>query len=62
MLEEYGLSPWLPITLLIQDGQIVREWVGPQTRADLEYPIRVALGLAPPIADVLQQKEDDDGE
>jgi thiol-disulfide isomerase/thioredoxin len=57
MLEDYGLSPWLPITLLVQDRQIVREWVGPQTRATLEYPIRVALGLAPPIADVLQQEE-----
>ena len=57
MLEDYGLSPWLPTTLLVQDGQIVREWVGPQTRATLEYPIRVALGLAPPIADVLRQEE-----
>lgn len=61
MLEDYGLSPWLPTTLLIKDRQIVREWVGPQTRATLEYPIRVALGLAPPITDVLQQQEDDEG-
>lgn len=45
MLEAYGLSPWLPITLLIKDGQIVGEWVGPQRRNDLESPIRSALGL-----------------
>jgi thiol-disulfide isomerase/thioredoxin len=61
MLEAYGLTPWLPITLLIQDGQIVREWVGPQTRADLEYPIRVAVGLAPPIEDVIRKDSTDGG-
>ncbi len=58
MLEEYGLSPWLPTTLLVVDGQIVEEWVGPKIRSDLEYPIRVALGLAPPIADVLHSVSD----
>jgi thiol-disulfide isomerase/thioredoxin len=58
MLEEYGLSPWLPTTLLIVDGQIVEEWVGPKFRSDLEYPIRVALGLAPPIAEVLHRVSD----
>lgn len=53
MLEEYHLSPWLPTTILIKDGEIVSEWVGPRTRADFEYPIRVALGLAPDLTDVL---------
>ena len=65
MLEAYELSPWLPITLLVQDGQIVREWIGPQTRADLEYPIRVAVGLAPPLEDVIggiRREESGDGE
>lgn len=55
MLEEYGVSPWLPTTLLIEDGKVVREWVGPKTRADFEYPIKVALGLAPPIGDVTEK-------
>jgi thiol-disulfide isomerase/thioredoxin len=58
MLEEFGLSPWLPTTLLVVDGQIVEEWVGPKIRSDLEYPIRVALGLAPPIGDVLHSVSD----
>jgi thiol-disulfide isomerase/thioredoxin len=49
MLEAYGISPWLPTTILVTDGQIVREWVGPQTRKQLEYSIQVALGLATPI-------------
>lgn len=61
MLEDYGLTPWLPITLLVQDRQIVREWVGPQTRADFEYPIRVAVGLAPPIEDVIRKDSTDGG-
>ncbi len=60
MLESYGLTPWLPITLLVQDGQIVKEWVGPQTRADLEYSIRVAVGLAPPLESVIRRIGDDD--
>jgi thiol-disulfide isomerase/thioredoxin len=62
MLEEYGLSPWLPTTLLVVDGQIVEEWVGPKLRTDLEYPIRVALGLAPPIAEVLHRVSDTETE
>jgi len=61
MLEAYGLSPWLPITLLVQDGKIVREWVGPQTGADLEYPIRVAVGLSPPIDEVIRRDSADGG-
>ena len=60
MLESYGLTPWLPITLLVQDGQIVKEWVGPQTRADLEYSVRVAVGLAPPLESVIRRVGDDD--
>jgi len=49
MLEDYRLSPWLPTTLLVVDGQVVGEWVGPRVRADFEYPIKAALGLAPPL-------------
>lgn len=46
MLEDYALSPWLPTTLLVRRGQIVREWVGPQTRAELEPAILAALELS----------------
>ncbi len=53
MREEWALAPWLPTTLLIVDGRIVEEWVGPRTREDFEYPIRVGLGLAPPLEDVI---------
>lgn len=53
MREEWALAPWLPTTLLIVDGRIVEEWVGPRTRDDFEYPIRVGLGLAPPLKDVI---------
>ncbi|CAN5359548.1 hypothetical protein BH18GEM1_BH18GEM1_03270 [soil metagenome] len=53
MLEDYALSPWLPTTLLVVDGGIVKEWVGPRVRADFEYPVKVALGLAPPLEAVL---------
>lgn len=56
MLEDYRLSPWLPTTLLVRDGEIVREWVGPRTREEFEYPIRVALGLAPDLMDVVQPR------
>jgi thiol-disulfide isomerase/thioredoxin len=49
MLEAYGISPWLPTTILVTDGQVVREWVGPQTRKELDYSIQVALGLASPV-------------
>jgi thiol-disulfide isomerase/thioredoxin len=54
MLEDYELSPWLPISLLIRDGKIVKEWVGPRSREDFEYPIKVALGLAPAAADLMR--------
>lgn len=57
MLEDYRLSPWLPTTLLVADGAVVREWVGPRTRADFEYPVKVALGLAPPLEDVIHERE-----
>ncbi|HUP20333.1 MAG TPA: TlpA disulfide reductase family protein [Gemmatimonadota bacterium] len=53
MLEDYGISPWLPTTLLVVDGEIVREWVGPRTRKEFDYAVRVGLGKAPPLADVL---------
>lgn len=54
MREEWGLAPWLPTTLLIVDGRIVEEWVGPQTRKTFEYPVRVGLGLAPPLEEVIE--------
>lgn len=54
MLEAYGLSPWLPTSLLVVDGEIVREWVGPRTREEFEYAVRVGLGQAPPLEDILQ--------
>lgn len=57
MLESFGISPWLPTTILVEDGKIVREWIGPKSRADFEYPIRVALGLAPPIGDVTKKRD-----
>ena len=57
MLESYELSPWLPTSLLVQDGMIVKEWVGPRTKEEFEYPIKVALGLAPAAAEVME----DDG-
>lgn len=53
MREEWALAPWLPTTLLIVDGRIVEEWIGPQTREVFEVPIRVGLGLAPPLEDVI---------
>lgn len=64
MLEEYELSPWLPTSLLVQDGVVVKEWVGPRTREEFEYPIKVALGLAPAAADLMADEprpEDGDG-
>jgi len=62
MLEAYELSPWLPTSLLIKDGQVVKEWVGPRTREEFEYPIKVALGLAPAAADLMQDVEELRGE
>ena len=62
MLEEYELSPWLPTSLLIQDGQVVKEWVGPRSREEFEYPVKVALGLAPAPADVMADEEEPAGE
>jgi len=58
MLEAYELSPWLPTSLLIQDGQVVKEWVGPRSREEFEYPVKVALGLAPAAADLMQDVEE----
>lgn len=49
MLEEYRLSPWLPTTLLVVDGRVVREWVGPRTRREFEGAVRAALGMGPPL-------------
>lgn len=58
MLEAYELSPWLPTSLLIQDGQVVKEWIGPRSREEFEYPVKVALGLAPAAADLMQDVEE----
>jgi hypothetical protein len=57
MLEAYELSPWLPTSLLIKDHQVVKEWVGPRTREEFEYPVKVALGLAPAAADLMEDVE-----
>ena len=54
MREDWRLAPWLPTTFLLVDGRIVEEWVGPQTRDVFEYPIRVGLGLAPALEDVIR--------
>jgi thiol-disulfide isomerase/thioredoxin len=54
MREEWRLAPWLPTTFLLVDGRIAEEWVGPQTRDVFEYPIRVGLGLAPALEDVIR--------
>lgn len=54
MREEWRLAPWLPTTFLLVDGRIVEEWVGPQTRDVFEFPIRVGLGLAPALEDVIR--------
>ena len=53
MLEAYELSPWLPTSLLVKDGMIVEEWVGPRPKEEFEYGIKVALGLAPAAADLM---------
>lgn len=58
MLEAYELSPWLPTSLLIQDGQVVKEWIGPRSREEFEYPVKVALGLAPAPADLMRDVEE----
>jgi thiol-disulfide isomerase/thioredoxin len=58
MLEAYELSPWLPTSLLIRDGKIVKEWVGPRSREEFEYPIKVALGLVPAAEDLMRDMAD----
>ena len=62
MLEAYELSPWLPTSLLVQDGRVVKEWVGPRTREEFEYPVKVALGLAPAPSDLMEDEEESAGE
>ncbi|HET9581839.1 MAG TPA: redoxin domain-containing protein [Gemmatimonadota bacterium] len=54
MREEWRLAPWLPTTYLLVEGRIADEWVGPQTREEFEFPIRVGLGLSPAIEDVIR--------
>ena len=54
MREEWRLAPWLPTTFLLVDGRIAEEWVGPQTRDVFEFPIKVGLGLAPALEDVIR--------
>jgi thiol-disulfide isomerase/thioredoxin len=53
MLESYELSPWLPTSLLVKEGTIVEEWIGPRPKEEFEYGIKVALGLAPAAADLM---------
>lgn len=53
MLEAYELSPWLPTSLLVEDGKIVEEWIGPRSKEEFEYGIKVALGLAPAAEDLM---------
>ncbi|HET9333373.1 MAG TPA: TlpA disulfide reductase family protein [Gemmatimonadota bacterium] len=62
MLEAYELSPWLPTSLLVQDGRVVKEWVGPRSREEFEYPVKVALGLAPAPSDLMEDEEESAGE
>jgi thiol-disulfide isomerase/thioredoxin len=54
MTEDYKLSPWIPVTLLIgPDGAVLKQWSGPQTEASFLDGIRAAApGL--PDADVVQ--------
>lgn len=54
MREEWRLAPWLPTTYLLVEGRIADEWVGPQTREEFEFPIRVGLGLTPALEDVIR--------
>lgn len=64
MLEAYQISPWLPTSLLVKDGTIVEEWIGPRTKEEFEYRIKVALGLAPAAADLMADEpaaQDGDG-
>jgi thiol-disulfide isomerase/thioredoxin len=64
MLEAYAISPWLPSSLLIKDGTIVEEWIGPRPKEEFEYGIQVALGLAPAAADLMADEpaaQDGDG-
>ncbi|HEU4464155.1 MAG TPA: TlpA disulfide reductase family protein [Gemmatimonadota bacterium] len=53
MLEAYQLSPWLPTSLLVKDGTIVEEWIGPRPKEEFEFGVKVALGLAPAAADLM---------
>ena len=57
MLEAYELSPWLPTSLLVQDRNVVKEWVGPRSREEFEYAVKVALGLAPAPSELLKDPE-----
>jgi thiol-disulfide isomerase/thioredoxin len=41
MAENYRLSPWIPVTLLIgPDRQVLKQWSGPQTEASFLEGIR----------------------
>jgi len=43
MAEDYKLSPWIPVTLLIgPDGAVLKQWSGPQTEASFLAGIRTA--------------------
>lgn len=55
MIEDYDLQPWLPISIIVKDGKIVREWIGPRTKKEFEYAVKVALGKAPELYDVIKR-------
>ncbi len=43
MAEDYKLPPWIPVSLLIgPDGEVLKQWSGPQTEASFLEGIRVA--------------------
>jgi thiol-disulfide isomerase/thioredoxin len=43
MAEDYKLSPWIPVTLLIgPDGAVLKQWSGPQTESSFLEGIRAA--------------------
>jgi peroxiredoxin len=43
MAEDYRLSPWIPVTLLIgPDRRVLKQWSGPQTEASFLEGIRAA--------------------
>ncbi|MFN2432751.1 MAG: TlpA family protein disulfide reductase [Gemmatimonadota bacterium] len=47
LYEDYGLSPWIPVTMLIgRDGRILEEWLGPQSEATF---LQAIVDVAPEL-------------